>query len=118
MIVYEIVFVWLYNLMVGQTKFDAKWNARVSRLIKNESVTHVDDGMHTCKIGGEEIWIANYPYSFGCPRGTGTHEQCKLLGLSATNIVRLKRKVNAHLKANKLTAQEEFKRKFWEGRES
>lgn len=37
------------------------WDKRLRQLLETESFTDIK--MHTAKIGGHEVWIANHPYA-------------------------------------------------------
>ena len=49
---------WLMNC-----QYDASWD----KFVKNNIHTLCDIDNYTGKIGGKEIWLANYPYGYGQP---------------------------------------------------
>jgi len=90
--VFEIIYVWIVNLMIGQTKFDADYNAKIGSWL-DEGKELIVSGS-TSELNNFEIWTANYPFSYGHPYyRSGPLENGKEFGLSARNIVRLERKV-------------------------
>ncbi|MFD3283973.1 hypothetical protein ACE41O_12705 [Alteromonas macleodii] len=100
--VFEIIYVWLSNLMYCQTKFDADYNAKIGSWLDEGKELIVSN--HTSKLNNFEIWTANYPFSYGYPYyRSGSLNKGKEFGLSARNIVRLEQRVRK-IKAKEIEA--------------
>ncbi len=99
---FEIIYVWVVNLMVGQTKYDADYNAKIGSWLDEGKELTVNK--HTSKFNNLTIWTANYPFSYGYPYSShGPLDKGKKFGLSAKNIVRLEQRVRK-IKAKEIEA--------------
>tara|TARA_B100001063_G_scaffold246739_1_gene287315 strand:+ start:7965 stop:8321 length:357 start_codon:yes stop_codon:yes gene_type:complete len=86
----EILYVWAYNKLIGQVKFDPDYNNKVGQwLDENKELTV---SKNTATLNGFELWVSNYPYSYGHPWSMNGCSS-KRFGLSSKNIVRLELKV-------------------------
>lgn len=114
--VFEIIYVWVSNLMFCQTKFDADYNAKIGSWLDEGKELIVSN--HTSKLNNFEIWTANYPFSYGYPYyRSGPLGNGKEFGLSARNIVRLERKVKEIKSAAKNLELIDKKKKLLESME-
>lgn len=89
---FEVLYVWVINLFLGQARFDKEYNAKIGAwLDENKDIVVLE---HTSIINGFEIWTSNYPYSYGYPYTSfDTFDSHKKFGLSARNIVRLDHRI-------------------------
>jgi len=56
--------VWLLCLPNFQ-KSDARWSEQLNGLLDEHEPQGIN--AHTCVLGEVEVWISNWPYSFGTP---------------------------------------------------
>lgn len=88
----KTLYVWAYNKILGQTKFDPDYNNKVGQWLDEGKELTVSK--YTATLNGFCLWVSNYPYSYGHPWDQkGNIDQGKEFGLSAKNIVRLELRV-------------------------
>lgn len=48
-----------------QEAYSDRWDRVINRIIDEDQVDRV--GCYTAHVGSKEVWIGNYPYSYGVP---------------------------------------------------
>lgn len=69
------ILVWINPIHWIRNSFTSKeWDKNMNELLDNPiSVVYALEGKHTVILNGIEIWVENYPYSYGSPYNNCTY---------------------------------------------